>query len=123
MKKLLLYSTNVLKTEQIKKLCISLKINVHILENKDLTENVGTLLGISVPKSDKTLPPLYSQPEIMIISGLSKPELEAFLEIYKKAGIAPIDLKAVATPVNIMQTVFELTSDLKKEYAALSKNA
>lgn len=77
-----------------------------------------TLNGLCTGKDAKRpvkIPPLYYMPELLVFSGLSETELDAFLEKYKTTGLQPIALKAITTMYNYNWTVMELIEELQKE--------
>ena len=52
-------------------------------------------------------------------SGFAGEMLDAFLAAYKKAGIAPIPLKAVRTEHNDKWSLYALCEELRREHAAM----
>lgn len=58
-------------------------------------------------------------PELLVFCGLEDGLLDRFLAEYRRRGIDPIGLKAVATPHNLFWTVCELTEELEQERAAM----
>lgn len=57
--------------------------------------------------------------EILLFSNLTENKLDEFLSAYKTAGIEPVSLKAVVTPINEKWTIEELAEELMKERAAM----
>lgn len=60
-----------------------------------------------------------SCPEVLIFSGFAGEMLDVFLAAYKKAGIAPIPLKAVRTEHNDKWSLYALCEELRREHAAM----
>ena len=58
-------------------------------------------------------------PEVLIFSGFAGEMLDVFLAAYKKAGIAPIPLKAVHTEHNNKWSLYALCEELRREHAAM----
>ena len=122
MEKVLFYSDNEMKAEAIKSLCNELHVSFMRLKRGDLGSMVISLVSPSIDpiRSKKTsVPALYIQPEIMIMSGFEDKKLDVYLAAYRSRGIEPVDLKAVLTPYNCMWSVYELTQELEKENAAV----
>ena len=67
----------------------------------------------------KKAPAGYKLPEVMIFSGFAGEMLDVFLAAYKKAGIAPIPLKAVRTEHNDKWSLYALCEELRREHAAM----
>lgn len=61
----------------------------------------------------------YKLPEVLIFSGFAGEMLDVFLAAYKKAGIAPIPLKAVHTEHNNKWSLYALCEELRREHAAM----
>ncbi len=134
--KILLFRVAPAKTVQIKALCQSLKIQVLTIRHDQYHRPLGQLAGIkgfaspapattriqrSVSTSADTFGPLpgigIPRTELMVFCGFSSDALDAFLEAYKQAQIAPIPLKAVITPANIGWDAHTLYTELLKEHA------
>ena len=48
-------------------------------------------------------------------------ELDAFLQAMREAGMPPIGLKAVLTPVNVLWNSTDLHSELAREHASMQR--
>lgn len=120
MEKILLYTTDNIKYEKISSLCRSLNIGLQKLTQKDIGCTLASISSGSPKQAkDASVPPLYSQSELMIFSGLSNDKLDIFLERYKKEGMQPVRLKAIVTPFNCMWSIYDLTKELIKENKAI----
>jgi len=120
--KVLLYSEDEMKAATIRRLCDELHISFMRLNRSDLGSMVISLVSPAIDpiKSKKTsVPALYAQPEIMIMSGFEDKKLDVYLAAYRSKAIEPVELKAVLTPYNCMWSVYELTQELEKENAAV----
>ena len=125
MEKVLFYSEDDVKAAEISCLCDELHISFMRLNRGDLGSMVVSLVSpaIGAIKSKKTtVPALYAQPEIMIMSGFEDKKLDVYLAAYKSKGIEAVELKAVLTPYNCMWSVYELTQELEKENASVKKS-
>ena len=101
------------KEKQVLDLCRDMGIMIRKLKEEDAGRSVGVLAGVFppelAPKTAKQVPKGYRMPEL----------LDRFLAEYRRRGIDPIGLKAVATPHNLFWTVCELTGELEQERAAM----
>lgn len=118
---ILYYIPDTKKEKQVKDLCRKLQIPTRALKGIDLNMEIGILAGLGgrAGKEHGKAPEGYPLPEVLIFSGFPDELLESFLTEYKKAGIAPIGLKAVLTVHNRTWTLYELTLELMKERMAI----
>ncbi len=126
MEKVLLYSEDEMKAAAISGLCNELHISFRRLKRSDLGSMVVSLVSPAIDpiRSKKTsVPAIYAQPEIMIMSGFEDGKLDMYLAAYKNREIEPVRLKAVLTPYNCMWSVYELTQELEKEDAAVRRKS
>ena len=109
-----------LKEKQLSALCRELHLTARRLTNADRDRAVGVLCGEKVPnvKAQKA-PAGYRLPEVLIFSGFAGEMLDVFLAAYKKAGIAPVPLKAVRTENNDKWSLYALCEELRREHAAM----
>lgn len=114
------------KEKKITELCKSRKLSVRLLTERDRNTAVGRLAGIHLSpdaagaaQKEPSAPKGFSMPELMIFAGLDEERLDGFLDAYKKAGIAPVSLKAVITPYNLTWSVYRLVSELMRERAEI----
>ncbi len=136
METILLYTTDQNKKRQITALLQELKIALKEITYADLKKPLATVVlpasgnggktDIAVPalpgaSGTVTIPPMYVQPELLIMHGFSSDRMDEFLAAYKKRGIAPISLKAVVTPRNLTWSVYDLTQELSREHEAFTK--
>lgn len=136
LKKILLYTENFRKQQQIAHLCQEQCVFLQMLKISDREKKVGELAGFSVQKhpagkiiSEKTedttfqreVPAVQVMPEVMIFSGFSENELDFFLGGYRAAGIAPVALKAMLTPYNFNWNLGDLIQELRQEHSAMAQ--
>ena len=116
---LLSYVKNREKEEQLQKLCKRLNIANIRIGQKDMEKELGELCGIYMGAKGihAPAPLLYQMPELLVFSGM----LDLILAEYRKEKIEPVALKAMVTPHNISWTVYELSSELAKEHAAMHR--
>ena len=59
--------------------------------------------------------------EMLVFAGMDQPEVFAFLQALREAGIASVALKAMVTPFNACWSPEKLYRELEKEHAAMTK--
>ena len=112
------------KKIQMEVLGMSMSIATKQLKPSDLNTQVGTLIGmkniapLDMSQAEKA-PAIFCMPEIIIFSGVSDKMLDEFLFSYKKVGLTPTKLKAVATPKNVNWTLYQLIRELSSERAQI----
>ena len=108
------------KSQKLIDLCRPLHFGTKPLTNADAGKTIGVLAGIpgAVQKAGK-VPAGYKLPELLVFHNLSSEALDFFLAAYRKAGIAPVALKAIVTPHNQSWPLYVLTEELQKERAAM----
>lgn len=116
-KKVLLFNVRQEKRTQIETLCASQGIAAIVVERRRYGELLGSLAGIpGLKKRGRN----YCGPELpgemMVFFGLDSDGLDAFLDGYRQAGIAPIPIKGVMTPYNMMWTAGQLFKELAEEH-------
>ncbi|MBR6707810.1 MAG: DUF3783 domain-containing protein [Clostridia bacterium] len=85
------------------------------------SEHRVPLSSISGPTpADALSRPAFTD-EMLVFAASDRERVFAFLERMKAGGIAPVALKAVLTPYNILWTPEELHRELKKEHLALAR--
>lgn len=107
------------KERQLSALCRELHLTARRLTNADRDRAVATLCGEKVNANVQKAPAGYKLPEVLIFSGFAGEMLDVFLAAYKKAGIAPIPLKAVRTERNDKWSLYALCEELRREHAAM----
>lgn len=113
----LLYNIGEEKGRQLRMLMIRMGMRVRMVEKIDYVKPIGTLAGIK----DVTLEHPEGevcdfQDEMMVMRGFSSSRLDLFLRNMRKAGITPIDYKAIVTPTNSRWNSWELYQEIKKEH-------
>ncbi len=91
---------------------------VRIAANSEHRAPLASISG--PPPADALTQPAFTD-EMLVFAASGKEKVFAFLERMKERGVAPVALKAVLTPVNILWTPEELHRELKKEHQALSR--
>ena len=79
-------------------------------------------MGMTTPTPDKIhMPGSGITSEMLVFAGMDQPEVFAFLQALREAGIGPVALKAMVTPFNACWSPEALFQELEKEHAAMTK--
>ena len=107
-----------MRSAKIHRYLRSQSIRLIEVQNNDLHQSIGADLGL--PGIERN-PSVYKGPEfeeeMLVMFGFQGSMMRNFLQFFRDEGLAPIALKAVATPTNIFWTGLELYDALKKERA------
>lgn len=126
--KVLYYVQDENKRIQLEVLCMGMSLQAKQLKTSDLNMQVGVLAGMKGIKpvnidAEEKAPAIFCMPEVIIFAGVSDKVLDEFLASYKNIGLAPIKLKAVATPRNVEWTLYHLVRELAEECGQLEAAA
>lgn len=123
MTNVLYYINDRAKEAAVCSLCSDLSFDCKKIGSMDLNRTIGSLAGASgMPVSAADAPQSFFAPtELLVFCGISRQQLDRFLDEYHKRNIAPIALKAMMTPTNSNWTVSQLASALSQEHAYLQK--
>ena len=105
------------------KVCRDLGIRVRGVQRDEYALPIGALAGIPVarPSSAQAATALHFDDEMLVICHMLSSELDAFLQAMREAGMPPIGLKAVLTPVNVLRNSTDLLSELAREHASMQR--
>lgn len=126
--KVLYYVQDDNKRIQLEVLCMGMSLQAKRLKTSDLNMQVGVLAGMKGIKplnvdAEEKAPAIFCMPEVIIFAGVSDKVLDEFLASYKNIGLAPIKLKAVATPRNVEWTLYHMVRELAQECGQLEAAA
>ena len=126
-KKIFVYMTDREKKEKILSLCGELNLGLDEISyaqiNTPLVELVGLPRLPEEMRGKAAAPALYNMPELLVFCGMPEDEVDVFLKRYREIGIAPVSLKAVTTPYNLLWTPYELVKELEKEREHFTKGS
>ena len=105
------------------KVCRDLGIRVRGVQRDEYALPIGALAGIPVahPSSAQAATARLFDDEMLVICHMLSSELDAFLQAMREAGMPPIGLKAVLTPVNVLWNSTDLHSELAREHASMQR--
>lgn len=96
------------------------KISVRMIEPALYLESLGFLFEIPGFSKNPTFNMGQNfQEEMMVMSGFSQEQLDAFLAFFKENSLPPVGLKAVLTPVTMHWDSMKLHEELMKEHAIM----
>ena len=136
MKKILLFHMNMTRIAEISAVCRGLGIQVRPVAPSEYGQALGMLAGMALPEGmgmpvemgmPTTPPDKIRMPgsgitsEMLVFAGMDQPEVFAFLQALREAGIASVALKAMVTPFNACWSPEKLYRELEKEHAAMTK--
>lgn len=114
---ILLFEIEENKDKQICTLCNRINIQVLHVKKEDYSQKLGCIAGIKgFARTAETYQGKGIPAEMMVFSGMDSEQVDAFLQEYKEAGIAPIGCKAIITPNNVFWTAEELFRELLQEH-------
>lgn len=115
-KELLLYNLDNEKGKQIQAVCSPLQIVCRHVQPDEYLQLIGSLAGMpGFPPKPRIMGPTFNE-EMMVLCGFDNDSIYTFLDHYKKAGIAPVWLKAALTPNNLQWNSLQMHDELMKEH-------
>ena len=117
---------NIDKTEPGKAMISILKkldVKVVIVKTKDLMNPVGYLLGNSDYKRSTDKIKEVPQDEMMVLSGFDDKQVDVLLQIFQKANIPFIPLKAIVTEQNAGWSFYHLYEEIGEEHRRMNGGA
>lgn len=120
---ILLYNfTDDERTHQLRRYLNKSKITRHTVRTPEFLHPLGYLFGMSgfSPSTQFNLGGNFTD-EMLVMKDFSNEQLDDFLDFFKKNGLAPVNLKAILTPVNQTWNSLQLHAELLEERAAMEK--
>ncbi len=114
--RVLLFQVEPSKAKEIERICRDMGLRAERVSLREYTQKLGFLAGITgfwrepVRCTEKQF-----AEEMLVFSGMTSELLDIFLEKYREASLAPVELKAVLTPQNVFWTAGELYGELNRE--------
>lgn len=105
------------KHAMLQGICTRLGIKNVCVKRRDYAQKLGTLAGVQGfvrEKKEYTGPEFPA--EMLVFSGMNSAQVDAFLDEYKKTGLAPIGLKAVVTADNVFWSAEKLYQEIMREH-------
>lgn len=114
----LLFNLDTPKGAKIRRMCLPLKIRTRPVPK----DSFGLSLGALTEGESALQPPAPEQDfsdELLLMAGFTGPQLNAFLEGFRRSHIPPVPLKAVLTQTNRDWTPAALRAELLREREAI----
>lgn len=99
---------------------LPLRVRIKEVAKEDYLQPVGYLAG------NKEIPPVGTkyegeglEGELLLMAGLSSPQVDMVLKAIRKSGAGPIPYKAVLTPSNQSWDALKLFQEIKAEHEAM----
>jgi len=104
------------KREKIARALLPLKLRIKKINQSDYCQTLSSLLGIAEEESTEAYQGPDLPHEMMLIAGCSDKQIQALLDVLRKAGIPKIHHKAVLTENNQYWNALKLYEELNQEY-------
>lgn len=96
---------------------LPLRMKIREVAREDYLQPVGYLAGNKeIPSTDEKYDGEELDGEMMLMAGLSGPQVDQALRAVRKSGIGPIPYKAVLTSVNQSWNAIKLFQEIKSEH-------
>ncbi len=118
--RVLLYNMNPARARQVQLVCVRAGVRVSLVDAASFGEKIGALAGLTgfEPAGEAYEGETFTD-EMMVMIGLSGPDLDRFLNTFRSMKVASVALKCVLTPVNSTWTSVQLHEELSKERASI----
>ena len=116
----LCYNLSPERAARIQTICLVQKLRLRTVAPAEYGEPIGALAGL-FPAAGSPAPDFPADEEMLVLCGFPEPALHAFLQGFRKAGVAPVALKAVLTPTNANWNSVQLYQELRREHAAMTE--
>lgn len=118
----LFYQLNGTRGARIRTFCVSQRLRIRSVAPEEYGEPIAALAGLA-PRSGEAAPETGFSDEMLVFCGLSDAQLNQFLGDFRRAGLAPVALKAVLTPDNALWSSVRLHGELALEREAMMRQS
>lgn len=115
---LFLYNLDNPKGAKIRRTCLPLGIRTRLVPPQAHTLTLEELIG-GAPAMDDGAPGFSD--ELLLMVDFTSSQIDALLQGFRRARIAPVALKAVLTPTNRSWTSVQLHQELLREHEAVQQ--
>ena len=105
----------------ISAIAANLGVGVKHLNDMDLNQEVGYLIGLDSYYFDDEAVAGVLEDQMMVLHNFSDDQIELFLDVCRQAEVSYIPLKAVTTPTNVQWRFSELYKNVKAEYEEMKR--
>ena len=115
---LLCYNLSGEKMQKIRLAAMRLKIRVRPVEKDEYAQTVAALCGLE-EKTDAAYVGAGFEDEMLVMANFPAGMMNAFLGLFRRMGIAPVELKAMLTPTNAAWNSEKLHAEIAGEHQAM----
>ena len=115
---ILLYNLDNPRGSKLRRMCLPLKLRTRLVSKEEYALPLSVLAegaGRAAPHPDQDF-----DDEMLLLCGLTGPQLDAFLQGFRRNRLPPVALKAVLTRTNRDWDSFRLHAELLREREALA---
>ncbi len=113
----LLYNLDTPKGAKIRRMCLPLRLRTRLVRPEEYALPLSAL--VEGASSEATCPEHVFSDEMLLLAHLTGPQLNAFLEGFRRNKIPPVLLKAVLTDTNRVWDSSALHAELQRERQAI----
>lgn len=112
---ILAFQLNKEKDAAIQRICGQLGITKKNVPQRDYAQTLGCLAGVQGFPRKRAACAAPFPAEMLVFSGMSSGQVDAFLDAYRQTALNPIRRKAILTASNVFWTAEVLFAELTKE--------
>ncbi len=123
-KTLLAFNFTAERLQALKLICMMLKVMCRPVQRAEMLQPVGYLAGIKeIAPLDAVYEGGENQPEMLLLCGFERRDLDRLLAAIKKSRLRQVGLKAMLTPHNVHWSGLRLLKELGEEHALMRARA
>ena len=115
---LLCYNLSGEKMQKIRLAAMRLKIRVRPVEKDEYAPTVAALCGLE-EETDAAYVGAGFEDEMLVMANFPSGMMNAFLGLFRRMGISPVELKAMLTPTNSAWNSEKLHAEIAGEHQAM----
>ena len=117
-KQILAYNFTAERLAALKLACMLLKVQLKAVPREAMLQPLGAIAGVpGVAPVEEGYSGAEAAEEMLIMCGLTRPELDRLLVAIKKGKLQQVALKAMLTPTNAAWNAVQLQQELAEEHA------
>ena len=116
---ILLYNLDNPRGAKIRRMCLPLGLRTRLVKPEEYSLPLGELVDGAAPASSEA-GEVFSD-EMLVLVNCTGPQLDQFLQSFRRNKIPPVALKAVLTPTNRTWSSYALYAELLRERQAIQE--